>query len=114
MRGLFLLCDLDLRHMLAMALHFTETGLVVVLEDDLLLVAHLADDLGTDAGSRNIRSADLNLLSIHRQENFVERSREARFPFDLFDLELVARGNAILLPSRFDYCEFGHNSDSWR
>jgi len=80
------------------------TCLGPVLEDNDLLAASLAQDLGGDAGAVDDRLADNGRLAVSNEQDAAEVDRVTRRSGQLVDLELGAQFDAILLAAGFDDC----------
>lgn len=96
--------------MLSMRLKLSIAVLVVVSEDDLLVVAILAQHGGLNLRVGNIRSSDGRIgaifLLIGDEEHFVEDELLADLDIQFFNLQFLSGGNLVLLSPCFDDCEF--------
>ena len=99
--------DDELRVKLAMALRAAVLLAALHLDDEDLVAAALADDLGVDERARDVRLSERQLLAIGtaHEENLSELHGAADFTFEFFDLEDLARLDAILLSACFNDCE---------
>ena len=69
----------------------------LVLEDDDLLAAVLAQDLGRDAGAVHDRLADGGFVAVRDQQDAIERDGVAGLDVQAIDLDLRAELDAVLL-----------------
>src|SRR3989338_7705346 len=96
------------RERLAMAFLFTVAGLAMVLENDFLPVAALAEDLRLDRSALHGRHADIRPVAVRDKQHLVETDRGAFSGVQLFNTDSLAGRNAILLPARLDDRECFH------
>ena len=88
--------DFNLGVRLTMALLTAIVLLGLVLEDDNLLAADLADDLALNLDTLDNRSADLDFALV-LNEHDVKRDGGVNLSIDLLDVDHVALTNAVLL-----------------
>ncbi|KKU75207.1 MAG: hypothetical protein UY00_C0050G0005 [Candidatus Wolfebacteria bacterium GW2011_GWA1_47_6] len=93
-----------------MRLKLSVAVLIVVAEDDLLVVAILAQHGCLNLRVSDIRSSDGRigavLLLIGDEEHFVEDELLSDLDFQFLNLQFLSGGNLILLSPCFDDCEF--------
>ena len=75
----------------------------LVLEDDDLLAADLADDLALDLCALDDRGADPDVTVVAHEQD-VERNRGVDLRIDLLDVDHVALTDAVLLATSRDNC----------
>ena len=111
--GGHLLADLGDFHLgirLAMALLTAIVLLGLVLVDDDLLAADLADDLALDLDALDNRRADLHVAVIAHEQN-VKRNRGVNLSIDFLDVDHVALTDAVLFAtSRNNRVHYGDTS----
>ena len=90
-----------------MALLDARAGLGLVLEDDDLLAALLAQHLGGDRGAVDERLADGGGVAVGDEQDSVEGDGVAGADVQPIDLDLRAELDAVLLAAGFDDCVHG-------
>ena len=78
-----------------------------VLEDDDLLAAILAHDIGRHAGAVDGRATDGRLVAVGHEQDARELDRLARLRVEPIDGQLGAQLDAILLAAALDDCVHG-------
>ena len=88
-----------------MSLLFALTGLCVILENDLLFAAAIANESSLNR-RREDRRANLYITADGAQQR-LKRYRVA-LRNECLNFQLLSRGNLILLAASFDNCEICH------
>ncbi|MNE48019.1 hypothetical protein D3C80_1424580 [compost metagenome] len=90
---------------MALTLHVVLTA--TELDDGHLVVTALGDHFGGDFGTSHNRRADLHVVAIGNQQNLVESNAFAGGYVELFNLEVFAFSDFVLLAAGNNYCVHG-------
>src|SRR5262245_29465847 len=96
--------DLDLRVGLPMSAKPFRVLAPTELENHHLVGKAVSEDLGFDGGAFHDRRADFERLAFADEEHLVEHELAAHLRRELFDPELFALGNPVLLAPGSDHC----------
>src|SRR5579883_131312 len=109
----FLLCrnflNLDSGEILAMPQGALILLFALELKDDGLGAAAMGQNGSDDAGALGGR-AGLDAIAVHEGEHSAHFDLGPGFACERFDLNGLARGDAVLLAARLDYCVHGSSS----
>ena len=99
--------DLQLGELTAVADGAVVTLATLEFEGDDLLILELGDDFGRDTRPGNEGGAEGDLITVHDEQHFADRGFCAGFDSELFDVQEVSLGDAVLLAAGLDDC-VGH------
>src|SRR3989344_411949 len=97
--------NLYLRKRLAMSFPLAVTGFGAVFENNQSVVLSLKINPSLYFCSGNIRSADLNIVAVSHQENFIKSQRIPNFGFQLLDFQFLSGSNFVLLAAGLNNSE---------
>src|SRR5258708_421265 len=101
--------NLNFRKVLPVAFCPTLPGFRMILENDLLPLATLAQHLCFYCGERDMWHANLHVRAIYVEQHFVEQKLLTGFDLKPFNFQFLPGGNFILFATGFYDCETVHN-----